>query len=351
MRINNQNINQKEPSKNCINYNIKNKNNISQDNAKENFSAIPDNIGLENLIGITEQYQRYLKLRINKIFSELKIPLFNIEDYTINSKLGEGSFGIIYSIFKKSEIKKEFALKKIIAKSITEVTTFIKEFELVYISKHPNIMEIYGFCLRIFDSTTYIIYVLMEKSKYDWDKEIRLNISKRNFYSEQNLINILKQLCEALIFLKNNNISHRDIKPQNVLIFKNNTYKLADFGEAKEIKISKKLNTLRGTELYMSPKLYEGLKNNKNDINHDSYKSDVFSLGFCFLYAASLEVNLLYQVRDITDNNILNDIINTHLNKYYSEKFIKIIGSMLKIDEIKRFGFNEIIEYIESNYN
>ena len=212
-------------------------------------------------------------------------------------------------------------------------------------------MEIYGFCLRIFDSTTYIIYVLMEKSKYDWDKEIRLNISKRNFYSEQNLINILKQLCEALIFLKNNNISHRDIKPQNVLIFKNNTYKLADFGEAKEIKISKKLNTLRGTELYMSPKLYEGLKNNKNDINHDSYKSDVFSLGFCFLYAASLEVNLLYQVRDITDNNILNDIINTHLNKYYSEKFIKIIGFMLKIDEIKRFGFNEIIEYIESNYN
>ena len=351
MRINNQNINQKEPSKNCINYNIKNKNNISKDNAKENFSAIPDNIGLENLIGITEQYQRYLKLRINKIFSELKIPLFNIEDYTINSKLGEGSFGIIYSIFKKSEIKKEYALKKIIAKSITEVTTFIKEFELVYISKHPNIMEIYGFCLRIFDSTTYIIYVLMEKSKYDWDKEIRLNISKRNFYSEQNLINILKQLCEALIFLKNNNISHRDIKPQNVLIFKNNTYKLADFGEAKEIKISKKLNTLRGTELYMSPKLYEGLKNNKNDINHDSYKSDVFSLGFCFLYAASLEVNLLYQVRDITDNNILNDIINTHLNKYYSEKFIKIIGFMLKIDEIKRFGFNEIIEYIESNYS
>ena len=161
----------------------------------------------------------------------------------------------------------------------------------------------------------------------------------------------MRQLWEALIFLKNNNISHRDIKPQNVLIFPNNTYKLADFGEAKEIKISKKLNTLRGTELYMSPKLYEGLKNNKNDINHDSYKSDVFSLGFCFLYAASLEVNLLYQVRDITDNNILNDIINTHLNKYYSEKFIKIIGFMLKIDEIKRFGFNEIIEYIESNYN
>jgi hypothetical protein len=218
MRINNQNINQEESSKNCINYNIKNKNNISQDNAKENFSAIPDNIGLENLIGITEQYQRYLKLRINKIFSELKIPLFNIEDYTINSKLGEGSFGIIYSIFKKSEIKKEYALKKIIAKSITEVTTFIKEFELVYISKHPNIMEIYGFCLRIFDSTTYIIYVLMEKSKYDWDKEIKTRLSKRKTYSEKELIDILTQLVDALSFLKNKyNISHRDIKPQNTI--------------------------------------------------------------------------------------------------------------------------------------
>ena len=207
-------------------------------------------------------------------------------------------------------------MKKIIAKTITEVCTFIKEFELVYSCDHPNIMKIYGLCLRILYSTTFALYVLIKKSKCDWDKEIKGHLSKRKVYSEKELINILKQLTEALLFLKTNfNISHRDIKPQNILIFDNNIYKLADFGEAKEIKISKKLNTLRGTELYMSPALYEGLKKEKNDVIHDTFKSDVFSLGFCFLYAAGLNFNLLYQVRDISDNNVTEKSINDHLKK------------------------------------
>ena len=191
----------------------------------------------------------------------------------------------------------------------------------------------------------------MEKSKYDWDKEIKSHLSKRKIYSEKDLINILKQLTEALLFLKMNlNISHRDIKPQNILVFDDEKYKLADFGEAKEIKISKKLNTLRGTELYMSPALYEGLKKDKNDVSHDTFKSDVFSLGFCFLYAAGLNYNLLYQVRDITDNKITENAITNHLKKKYSDNFIQIICKMLKIDEIQRFGFSEILEYIKNNY-
>ena len=192
----------------------------------------------------------------------------------------------------------------------------------------------------------------MEKSKYDWDKEIKLHLAKRKIYTEKELIDILKQLTEALLFLKNKfNISHRDIKPQNILIFDDNKYKLADFGEAKEIKISKKLNTLRGTELYMSPALYEGLKRDKNDVSHNTFKSDVFSLGFCFLYAADLNFNLLYKVRDITDNNITEEAINNDLKKKYSNNFIQILIKMLKVDEIKRFGFTEILEYINNNYS
>ena len=341
--------NNKENNKNNSNklYITDNNKNTSQ----KNVLSIPDNIGLENLKGFSEKLTAHLKVRINFIFEKSKIPLFNIDDYIINRKLGEGSFGLIYSVFKKSEPFKEYALKKIIAKSITEVTTFIQEFELVYSCNHPNIMKIYGFCLRILDSTTFAIYVLMEKSIYDWDKEIKSHLSKRKFYTEKELIKILKQLCEALLFLKNNfNISHRDIKPQNILVFDNDIYKLADFGEAKEIKISKRLNTLRGTELYMSPVLYEGLKNDKINVNHDSFKSDVFSLGFCFLYAAGLNFNLLYHVRNITDNEVLENIVNNQLSRIYSKNFVSIVCLMLKIDEFKRFGFSEILEFINNNY-
>ena len=100
----------------------------------------------------------------------------------------------------------------------------------------------------------------------------------------------------------------------------------------------------------MSPALYEGLKREKNDVSHDAFKSDVFSLGFCVLFAAGLNFNLLYQVRDITDNNVTEKEINSYLNKAYSAKFIQILCKMLKIDEIQRFGFAEILEYINNNY-
>ena len=326
-------------------------NKYNNESNKKSFPYIPENIGLQNLVGISEELISDLKLKINNIFSKSKLPLFNIEDYKLIRRLGEGTYGIIYSVIKISESNKEYALKKIIAKSMKEVRTFINEFELVYSCDHPNIMKIYGFCLRILDSTTFAIYVLMEKAKYDWDKEINLHLSKRKYYTEKELINILKQLCEALLFLKNKfNISHRDIKPQNVLVFDGDIYKLADFGEAKEIKISKKLNTLRGTELYMSPVLYEGLKHDKDNVSHDSFKSDVFSLGFCFLYAAGLNFNLLYEVRDISNNETLENIIHSHLTKIYSKNFVLIVSLMLKMDEVKRYGFSEIIEFINSNY-
>ena len=158
-------------------------------------------------------------------------------------------------------------------------------------------------------------------------------------------------MASALLYIQDKfHISHRDIKPQNVLIFPDGKYKLADFGEAKEAKVSRQINTLRGTELYMSPALYDGLKHEKNDVNHNPFKSDVFSLGFCFLYASALNFNLLYEVRDILDSQNINVILHKFLNNFYSEKLIKLIGSMLEIDESKRFDFANIKEYIEENF-
>ena len=348
------NNNKEKDNKNIHQIKVNKQTNLdNNNNDNDNLSSIPEKVGLQNLVGLTDKLLNHLKRRINNIFLKTKIPIFDVEDYKIDRKLGEGSYGIIYSVQKKNDKSSPvYALKKIVAKTITEVCNFIKEFELVYSCNHPNIMKIYGLCLRILDSTTFAIYVLMEKSKYDWDKEIKLHLAKRKIYTEKELIDILKQLTEALLFLKNKfNISHRDIKPQNILIFDDNKYKLADFGEAKEIKISKKLNTLRGTELYMSPALYEGLKRDKNDVSHNTFKSDVFSLGFCFLYAADLNFNLLYKVRDITDNNITEEAINNDLKKKYSNNFIQILIKMLKVDEIKRFGFTEILEYINNNYS
>ena len=306
---------------------------------------------MSKIPGMTENLFNHVNKRISNIISKSTIPLMEIEDYTITKKIGEGSYGIIFQVIRKKD-KKEFALKKIISNKLQKIAEFIKEFELVFSCQHENIMKIYSFCIRILDSTTYALYVLMELSIGDWDKEIRMRLLQRNHYTEKELINILFQLSSALLYIEEKfHISHRDIKPQNVLVFPGGKYKMADFGEAKEAKIMRQRNTLRGTELYMSPALYDGLKHERDDVAHNPFKSDVFSLGFCFIYAAALNFNLLYQIRDVLDNKNINIILHKCLNKFYGETFITLIASMLEIDEAKRYDFIDIIKYIEKNYS
>ena len=279
-----------------------------------------------------------------------KINQFNMEQYKIYRRLGEGSYGVIHCLINE-KTQEKFALKKIIAYSLTKIQEFTKEFELVHLCQHPNILKIYGLNINMLDQTTYSLQVLMEKAERDWDKEIKKRLQERKYYTEEELISILRQLTSALLFMKEKlNITHRDIKPQNVLIFEGGIYKLADFGEAKEIKVMKNINTLRGTELYMSPALYNGLKINKDDVAHDPFKSDLFSLGFCLVYAATMNFNLLYELRNIDDDIKIRQKIKGQLKDNYSDKFIEIVTKMVELDEKNRYDFKELFNEIEKNY-
>jgi len=294
--------------------------------------------------------EQKIKKEINSILTKSKIPKFNLEEFTLYGQLGEGSYGIIYEAIN-NRTNKKYALKKIIAKDLEEIQSFENEFNLVYECNNDNIMKIYGISICNLDATTFALYVLMEIALYDWEQEIKNHVTERKNYKEEELINILKQLVNGLLFMqKKLKVAHRDIKPQNILVFKNNIYKIADFGEAKEIKISKQLNTLRGTELYMSPLLYNGLKKDKDDVNHNPYKSDVFSLGFCFIYAAALNFNIIYDVRDVDNMEKIERILIRYLKNKYTEKFIKVLVLMMENDENKRVDFCKLNDYILENF-
>ena len=243
-------------------------------------------------------------------------------------------------------------MKKIVSSDLKDSNTFAQEYKLVNKIKHDNVLRINSIYRRKLDSTTYVLYILMEKAITDWDREIRAMASQKKYYSEGDLLIILKQCVEALSFLQQNKISHRDIKPQNILLFKDGIFNMADFGEAKKIKISqsnKELNTLRGTELYMSPILLESLNENCSNVKHNSYKSDVFSLGFCFLYAASLNLNHLFDLRKVFDSNVKSQKIKKILKPLYSDFFIEIIQLMLEVKDEKRYDFIDLKKLLEKN--
>ena len=218
-----------------------------------------------------------------------------------------------------------------------------------YSIDHENIMKIYKAQIKCLDFSTYSISILMELAISDWNQEILKRSENNNYYEEIELLSILKQLINGLLFLKNKNIAHRDIKPQNILIFPNNIFKLADLGEAKTIKDLASLRTLKGCELYMSPALYWGLLHGKKNLVHNIFKSDVFSLGYCILYAITLNIKVLEKIRKLDDNTKIRNIILQFINKnIYSDEFLNIICKMVNINEEERWDFENIYKEIEN---
>ena len=290
---------------------------------------------IQNNPDIYEEIQNKLK----EIIYKVKLPMFNPDLYKIEKKIGEGTHG---SIFQVMNIKngKRYAIKKIFSNDIILLKYIKKEFDLVYEAVHPNILSIYGISVKCFDSNTFSISVLMELGETDWEIEINEHFYKNKYYTENELMSILKQLVSGLVYLqKEKKIAHRDVKPENVIIFKNNIYKLGDFGEAKGTKRADKLSTLRGTDTYMSPILYKGLKMAKEDVVHDLYKSDVFSLGYSILYAVSLNHDIINEIRDLEKMEDITKILFKRMKPRYSEKFINIILKMINPEETKRIDF------------
>ena len=280
-----------------------------------------------------------IQQRIKHILFRGRLPIFNIDNYTIKKTLGEGTNGVIYLVMNNTT-KKFYAMKKLIANNISELDFLQKEFQICYQNPHPNVLTIYGVCVRCFDSTTFVLYVLMPLAEKDLEMEISERIKRKKYYKESELINMIKQLVEALYYLqKERNVAHRDIKPENILIFKNHVLKLADFGEAKVNNANKKKKTIRGTEFYMSPILYEGNLKSKYDIQHNPFKSDVFSLGYCFICASALDPEVINEIRQVKDQSKIKQILKKYFHNEYSDKYINLLLKMITLDENQRVDF------------
>ena len=191
----------------------------------------------------------------------------------------------------------------------------------------------------------------MEKAERDWDKEINVRSEYSLYYTEKEIINIMNQLISTLSLLQKFHITHRDIKPQNILVL-NGKYKLCDFGEIRVLKRDGLIvQRVRGSELYMSPILFRALHNDLIQVKHNTYKSDVFSLGMCLFFAASLTYGGVDSIRELDDMNEIKNILFNYLGTRYSEKLILLILMMLEVDESKRPNFIQLEEQLKSINN
>ena len=299
---------------------------------------------------------------------EPKIKL-NLKEFIFGEQIGNGTFGKIFSV-KWIINNKYYAMKKEILTDFEDVEkrrntskiihNFIKD------TKSKGVINLYGnLCFKnnkpkynindndnfinLIKEPYFIYYELMEKAQRDWDKEINIRRLHKLYYTENELLNIITQLITTLSLLEKNHITHRDIKPQNILVL-NGEYKLGDFGEIRVLKREGLIvQRVRGSELYMSPILFHGLHLNLLQVKHNTYKSDVFSLGMCLFYAASLTYCGVDSIRELTDMKKIKDILFQFLSQRYSNKLIMFILSMLEIDENKRMNFIQLENRLTKN--
>ena len=328
-------------------------NNTKKNKGNNNFNNINQNYTINFNININNGYNASnnptYNLNNNKTSTETS-PLepssnFNLLEFIKIGILGKGTEGIIYSVKWKKNNKK-YALKKGIIKLLEvvkkrqEEINMLKEFRKNTGSE--GVIAIYGYLCLTNKHNNYDFYEIMELAEVDWDQEIERRGKSRIYYTESELMNIMYQIVHTLYLLQINRITHRDIKPQNIIITKGK-YKLIDFGNARILKRDGLIvQRVRGSEMYMSPVMFKGFHSKIPRVKHNTFKSDVFSLGMCFLLAASLSYNPLNAIREEYDNAVINKIVRYYIGNRYSENVYSILLSMLLVEEYSRPDFVEL---------
>lgn len=279
--------------------------------------------------------------------------------YEILNVIGKGAYGCVYKGKEKStghlraikvvefdDIKQNLLMQY----EVTELEehfkacldSLIKEYEIMdLISKKVNDNTVKCFEYFKTDENFVIIMELCDKnlSKLLTDKIIK----EQKGFSEDEIFEIMTQLNKTFKIMSENNIIHRDLKLENILIkYKeeahiNYTVKLTDYGSSKRlVSLSRNYcNSNVGTLAYMAPELLK-----KEDYN---YKCDLWTVGIIIYrlffgrppFSGNSEDNLIKNIEELGNN----------LKKTGNETLDDLIKKLLEKDPTKRINWNEYLNH------
>jgi|GEM_PF-2210532 len=190
------------------------------------------------------------------------------ERYQIIEEIGQGGMGRVFKA-KDLELDTIVALKMIKPQFSSDpdiVNRFKRELLLAREILHEHVIRIHDL-----GEISGIKYISMNYIKGNTLKEILQSTGKLTI---EKTIDIIRQVCGALIAAHNKGIIHRDLKPQNIMIDQNGKAYVLDFGIARSINVdgdSAEEGIVLGTPDFMSP---EQIKGEKPDAT-----TDIYSLG------------------------------------------------------------------------
>jgi serine/threonine protein kinase len=151
-------------------------------------------------------------------------------DFEKDSTLGQGTYGIVKKV--KHKITGEiYALKELKDLSETEglPSTSLREIALLKKLNHPNIIKLYGVLNNSYKKFSLIFEYAETDMKDYLDKKLKTD----EFLLERTVKEWVYQILLGTAYCHSEGILHRDIKSNNLLLTKNGTVKIADFGLAR----------------------------------------------------------------------------------------------------------------------
>lgn len=146
------------------------------------------------------------------------------EKFVTVSKLGKGAYGQVWSVKNGS---KQIALKEGTEydERIGIPVSAIREINALLLLSHPNITNMDGFYYDPYKISMFIGMDLMD--------DTLLNRIKRYYLDDETKSSYIMQLLSGISYIHSQNIMHRDLSHNNILVSNNNILKIADFGSAR----------------------------------------------------------------------------------------------------------------------
>ena len=206
-----------------------------------------------------------------------QVPLFNPGDvfkgYVVEKVLGSGASGTVWLV-RHEFLDTLFALKTMDAGPgegrNERAKRFVREAKLASRIRHPNLAEVHD---AGYDPERGLYYLVMDYVEGD---TLRTAIALGGPMEESHAVDIILQVCDVLALAGRFGMVHRDLKPENVILTRNGSAMLLDFGIAKATERLDSLvtmaNTVFGTPSYIAPE-------QAADSSAVSPSADVYSLG------------------------------------------------------------------------